>query len=85
VHHQQQRPTPILPINYAWFLIVVLPEDIGRRPVTAQLTVVKLATSRRRLYPSIGPFGRIVAFEFRRTQSYSIYLNEHGDFARGKE
>ena len=85
VHHRQRRPTPILPVNYSWFLFVVLPEDIALLPLAAQLVVVKAATLRRRSYPFLGPFGAPVAFEFRRTESYSIYLNQGATFAPDNE
>ena len=85
VHHRQCQPTPILPINYTWFLFVMLPEDIGLLPLAAQLVVVNAATLRRRSYPSLGPFGPPVAFEFRRTESYSIYLNKEANFAQDND
>lgn len=50
VHLRQYRPTPILPVNYGWFLFVILPEDITVLPLAAQLVVVKAATLRRRSY-----------------------------------
>lgn len=85
VHHRQSRPTPILPVNYHWFLFVRLPEDITLLPLAAQLVVVEAATLRRRSYPSLGPFGLPVAFEFRQTESYSIYLNQAANFASDNE
>ena len=85
VHHRQYQPTPILPVNYSWFLFVMLPEDIALLPLPAQLVVVKAATLRRRSYPSLGPFGPPVAFEFRRTESYSFYLTERANFGPDNE
>lgn len=67
------------------FLIIMLPEDIARLPLAAQPVVVNAATLRRRSYPSLGPFGPSVAFEFRRTESYSIYLNKEANFAQDDE
>jgi hypothetical protein len=80
VHHRRRIPQPILPVCYSFFLTVELP-DIGALPLTKQLNVAKAATARRRAYPFTGPFGPIVAFEFRPTPTNSIYLNAEGDFA----
>ncbi len=85
VHHRQDRPTSILPVDYAWFLVVILPEAITFLPLAAQLAVVKAATFRRRSYPSLGPFGSPIAFEFRQTQSSSIYLNAAANFDSSNE
>jgi hypothetical protein len=80
VHHRRRIPQPILPINYTFFLVVELP-DISASPLIEQLSIAKAATARRRAYPFTGPFGHIVAFEFRRTPIFSVYLNPEGDFA----
>lgn len=85
VHHRYYRPTPILPVNYGWFLFVALPTDIVLLPLAAQLIAVKSAIFSRRSYPFEGPFGALVAFELRRTESYSIYLNKEADFAQDNE
>lgn len=74
-----------MPVNYGWFLFVKLPENITLLPLAAQLAVVKSATLRRRSYPSLGPFGPPVAFEFCQTESYSIYLNQGANFAPDNE
>lgn len=63
----------------------MLPEDITFLPLAAQLVVVKAATLRRRSYPALGPFGPPVAFEFRQTESYSIYLSQGANFAPDNE
>jgi hypothetical protein len=81
VHHRSRYPQPILPVNYIFFLVVALPEDIAALTLIEQLNVAKTATARRWAYPFTGPFGQIVAFEFRRTPTISIYLNPEGDFA----
>jgi len=70
-----------LPICYAFFLAVALPEDIAGLSLAEQLTFAKAAAARRRAYPFTGPFGPIVVFEFRPTPTISIYLNAEGDFA----
>jgi len=80
VHHRWRVPSPILPVNYTFFLAVALPENIAALPLIEQLTIAKTATARRRAYAFTGPFGRIVSFEFRCTASLSIYLNAEGDF-----
>jgi hypothetical protein len=80
VYHSRRVPLPILPISYEFFLAVVVPEGVTLRPISEQLSLAKAATARRRAYPFIGPFGPIVAFEFRRTATVSIYLNPEGDF-----
>jgi hypothetical protein len=81
VRHRQRIPQPILPVNYGFFLAVSLPEDITALPLNEQLSIAKAASARRRAYPFTGPFGPIVAFEFRRTHTISIYLSAEGDFA----
>ena len=81
IYHQYRRPTPILPINYQFFLVVALPEGIGALALSEQLSIAKTATARRRAYPFAGPFGHIAAFEFRPTPTISIYLNPEADFA----
>jgi hypothetical protein len=81
VHHCRRTPQPLLPVIYTFFLEVALPEEIGGLSLMDQLIIAKTATARRRAYPFTGPFGRIVAFEFRATRTLSIYLNAEGDFA----
>jgi len=80
VRHRQRVPCPILPVCYAFFLAVALPEMTGLS-LSEQLKIAKAATMRRRAYPFTGPFGQIVAFEFQRSPAMSIYLNAEGDFA----
>lgn len=80
VHHRRRVPCPILPVCYAFFLAVALPEITGLS-LSEQLRIAKAATVRRRAYPFTGPFGQIVAFEFQRSLAVSIYLNAEGDFA----
>jgi hypothetical protein len=81
VHHRRRVPQPILPVNYEFFLAVELPKDIGGMSLIEQLSIAKATSARRRAYSGSGPFGQIVAFEFRCTQTVSIYLNAEGDFA----
>jgi hypothetical protein len=81
VHHRRRIPQPILPVPYGFFLAVRLPEDTTSWSLMEQLMVAKTATIWRRRYPFTGPFGPIVAFEYRVTDRCSIYLNPEGDFA----
>lgn len=80
VRHRRRVPSPVLPINYTYFLAVTLPHGTVTLPMTEQLRAAKTATARRRAYPFTGPFGPIVAFEYRVAPRYSIYLDPEGDF-----
>ena len=81
VHHRRRVPQPILPVSYGFFLAVRLPEDMASWSLMEQLRVAKTATTWRRTYPFTGPFGPIVAFEYRVSDQCSIYLNSEGEFA----
>ena len=76
---------PILPVNYGWFLTVTLPVGIEHLSLRQQLAVAARATRYRRLYPFPGPFGPLVSFEFQRSKTVSIYLDDEGKFAGGSE
>jgi hypothetical protein len=81
VHHTRRVPQPILPVSYCFFLAVPLPQGSADFPLLQQLRIAKTATIRRRAYRFPGPFGPIVAFEYRVSERYSIYLNPQGEFA----
>jgi hypothetical protein len=80
VHHTRRVPQPILPISYRFFLVVALPQGIAHLSLLQQLSLAKSATMRRRAYGFPGPFGTIVAFEYRVSERYSIYLDPEGRF-----
>jgi hypothetical protein len=81
VHHRRRFPQPILPVCYGFFMAVRLPRNIASWSLIEQLNVARAATKGRRTYPFTGPFGPIVAFEYRVSDRYSIYLNPEGEFA----
>lgn len=83
VRHSSRIPTPILPIDYGFFLIVPLASKVADAPVQEQLAMAQSASERRRAYPYRGPFQEIVAFEFRPTERLSIYLNADAKFDGG--
>jgi len=81
VHHHRRTPHPILPVSYSFFLVVALQDGVADLTVPEQLTVVKMATARRRAYAFPGPFGPVIAFEYRVSKQRSVFLNSEGEFA----
>lgn len=80
VHHVRRVPQPILPVNYAFFLSITLPAHIRTLPLQDQLVMAKAGAQRRLAYPFTGPFGEVVAFEYRLRTNATLYLNSTGVF-----
>lgn len=78
IHHTRRTPQPILPVNYRFFLEIDLPPEITSLPLEQQIAMATAATARRRAYPFPGPFGPIVAFEFRSSPRLSVFLSPKG-------
>jgi hypothetical protein len=79
VINARRVPSPILPVNYSFFLMVELPVQIATLTLREQIAMAKAATARRRAVPS--PFGEIIAFHCRLTSKLNIYLNPNAEFA----
>lgn len=81
VIHRNPTPSPILPVDFSYFLRASLPSFTVALPLPSQLLVAKRATASRRSYGFTGPFGAIEALAFHRSQHVTIYLTAKGDFA----
>lgn len=77
VVHTSNTPNPILPVNYCWFLRIDLPRFTRALPLANQLLIARQATKQR--LRVVGPFGRILAFAFHRSQCTTIYLTRAGE------
>ena len=75
-----RRPSPILPVDYSWFVMVQLPGDFEEFPLEQQLTTAEAVVTARGERHYFGPFGFVLGHEARISPNTRLYLNRAGVF-----